>query len=342
MAKPLTYQELYNGFKTCRDGSYTLITPEPTDGTYIKTRDKVRVRHDCGHEFETKYQHFVNDSSGRCTVCYPIGQQGTFPQMTLDDFKRIILEKFNGELTYVSGFTKAREKVRVRHSCGREYEVTAKDITRPGARHGCRYCSNESRRNSKINFQIYEDINKAAANANEFTWLEPYKNNNKLLHKVRHDVCGTIFKAKPNKVMDAGYFCCPNCTSTMSYGESVIKQFLEKYDVEFKKEFTDPRCKSFFSEYPCRFDFMIQYDEDKKIVIEYDGSFHDPIKPNDVETAIERKYKTRANDAAKDYFIATHPDEFFPLIRIHHTEKDIVNALKKKLSEYYLFEDEEE
>ena len=336
MAKSLTYQEFSKRISETRDGTYILLTPEPENGSYLKSRNKIQIKHNCNEVITTNFQSFVNDGRARCTKCYPIQNLGRPEPMGENGFIEKLKNKFDDELIYVSGFTNGKRKCLVQHDCGSQYLVSPKDILREGARHGCKECSNISRAKKLSNPNILKDIIKSANNGKDFIWMENYKGSNKESHLIKHKICDETFLTRPNTVMNTGYFICPECTKTISYGEAEIKQFLEEYGLEYKSEYIDKRCTSAFSKNPCRFDFMLEIDG-KKQIIEFDGRFHDNFTDKDDDVVLSRKYKTRMNDINKEYFLILHSDEYHPIIRVHHTE-NIEEKLKESLSKFFKFE----
>ena len=336
MAKALTYQEIAKRFKLCRaNDPYTLITKETAD-LKIKSRTPVIISHDkCGNTLETKFQNFVNDGKGRCLHCYPIIPHGSSskPVPLEEMIKR--LESVHPDVKFKSDFNGMKKKCIFIHStCGTEYTAIPYDlITRTN---GCPVCANE-KRGKYIQSETYlQDII-----VEGYVWLEDYQGDNKVKHKIKHKSCGLEYTVRPNDFQQ-GYRC-PDCSESIgktdSKGAVDVENILKEYGLTFHKEYIDKRCKS-DKNGQLRFDFAIEYDDGRLIIIEYDGEFHDEefISKNKDSAWINKKIKdTIRCDKIKDKFVQDHSDKYTAMHRISYKD-DILEKLNEILNVYYEFD----
>lgn len=129
-----------------------------------------------------------------------------------EDVARKIIEKTNGQLEYVSGYTKKENPVKVRCVvCGGEFERTFHNLTTKGSV-SCPYCT-ESKRNEIKQEQAIEkqrrktererkaQVNKEEKNRKSEAWK------NRPFHKC--SVCGTLTQ-NPK-------YCCADCRRKANY-----------------------------------------------------------------------------------------------------------------------------
>ncbi|BDH16523.1 MAG: hypothetical protein [Bacteriophage sp.] len=338
MAQPLTYQEIYNRFKTCRiNDSYILLTPNDPNNP-IRSRTEVIIKHKkCGNTLSTRFQHFVNDGKGKCKICYPDKKGHSTAKVSLEEMIKRVQEK-HSSVQYKDGFVSMNKKCNFIHTeCGTEYSVIPRDLIRGTI--GCSVCANKNVRGKYISSNTYlDDIIE-----DEYEWLEAYKGDNKLKHKIKHLKCGTEYEVRPNDFQQ-GYRC-PECTNcplpSTSRNAKRIENYLIKHGFPFKKEFIDKRCKSDKGG-QLRFDFAIEYG-DQLLIIEYDGEFHSSKEQNEkvakqftknltLSETIRRN--TIRRDKIKNKFIKDHPEDYIALYRITH-EQPIIKTLEKILNKYF-------
>ena len=323
MPKPLTEKEIAQNIRNKYNGEYTLVTQGNISG-----RTKIEVRHKCGNILETTHQSFVNDSNGRCQVCYPIVSEGRKEAIT----EEILIKRIEPEYSYISGFKNTKVKIKVRHNkCGTVFEVLPKDLF--AKKSGCKVCANKNSRGKYLLKENYleEILSSSIYNDGiDYEWLESYKGGNKQLHLIKHKTCGHEYSVRPNDFQQ-GYRC-PECNKIMpteSKDAKLIREILEELEVPFTMEFTDSRCKH---KQLLRFDFMIQL-ENKKLLIEYDGKQHFQETKGIIDSSEFSNQKAR--DKAKDEFVKEFSSEFI-LERITYKD-DVFDRITEIFTEHDLY-----
>lgn len=115
---------------------------------------------------------------------------------------------------------------------------------------------------------------------------------------------------------------CPRCN--VSKGEKRVEDFLVKYNINYKREYSFADCKNIF---PLRFDFALFEKDNLKTLIEYDGEQHyngrgsDPTKSNATLVRIQK------NDRIKNEYCLTNN---IHLIRIPYWELENVEEILLK------------
>jgi uncharacterized protein with PIN domain len=337
MAQRLSYVTIYDRIRMHRDGTYVLITKNDLLNP-IKSRTILEIQHiPCGTVINSHYQDFLNENEKSCPKCHPIIRISNTTPLTLENVKKRLLERFNNEVVYVSGWENRNTKFKVRHKCGTEYDAKIGNLLDKRGKTCCPVCSNASRGKYQSSLTYLDDIIVSG-----YKWLEKYKGDNKAQHFIKHINCGHIYKVRPNDFQQ-GYRC-PKCNTGLAPNESRnvkrIKGYLEELGIEFKMEYIDKRCKSDLNG-QLRFDFAIPHLEGKYLIIEYDGEFHDG---NLIPAASEVNYSltskisksTLRRDRIKDQFVKNHPESYIGLHRITHRQP-LKKALFEILSMYYDF-----
>lgn len=141
------------------------------------------------------------------------------------------------------------------------------------------------------------------------------------------DVHGVVYETTYNnfynkveyykELNENGY--CAVGTRTPSNLEAKVIQFLDEKKIRYKREFKFSDCRG--KKRPLPFDFCLNYDSSKKMLIEVDGERH--YKPYFEEL---QKY-----DKTKDYYCKT---KNIPLLRIPYWEFDEQDTYKKSIVEF--------
>jgi hypothetical protein len=109
------------------------------------------------------------------------------------------------------------------------------------------------------------------------------------------------------------------CKKT-SVGELMISIFLEQNNIEYKKQY-------FFNDLPLlKFDFALQSNSGKILLIEFDGRQHfEPVKKfgGDIEFSLQKK-----RDNRKNYYCQ---EKNIPLLRIHYKQ---IKQIEKLITEF--------
>ena len=119
---------------------------------------------------------------------------------------------------------------------------------------------------------------------------------------------------------------CPSCSRGESYGEYLIRRYLENLNIEFIKEHTFDDLLSPFTGKKLRFDFFIP---SSNVVIEFDGEYH----------FTESKWHHRQRPLNEIQFLDKFKEEYLlskniDVIRIHYLNRnpnDICKILKGKI-----------
>lgn len=95
---------------------------EYVSGEYVNTKSKIVIRCKCGHTKAIAYSNiFYNGFSGLCDACaYPL-YHGT-NRLTVEDVRE--LSALRGLELLSDTYTNAKDKLRFRCECGREFETT--------------------------------------------------------------------------------------------------------------------------------------------------------------------------------------------------------------------------
>lgn len=213
----------------------------------------------------------------------------------------------------LSEYRSNKQRIKIQHlKCGYIYSVTVRALT---AERG--YCPKCWKNPTTIRMGlIFEEYVK---NVNGYTLLSEYVNSKEKV-KIRHDDCGNVFLVSPNKFKSKKTRC-PNCT--ISIGEEKVKEYLDRKNIEFKREktFSDMISDNFL-----RFDFYLpKYN----IAIEFNGKQHyqaiDFFGGEDEFVNILRRDKDK-----KRYCV----DNNIVFIEIPYNEKDIQTYLDNQFKLY--------
>lgn len=219
MAKKLDKDEIYKRFKDLHNGEYALISE------YISSSKPITIKHICGYQYTIKQAKlFLKENGGICPKCNKNHSHST-KRYSEEDIKEKIESETNGEYSYISGFINTNSKIKVKHNtCGNIYETTAHLFLGKRKRR-CPICANKNRGKYALKQNYLDSLLNEKEYGNEYTWLEDYKNNNKLKHKIRHNICGTIYEVKPNDFQQ-GYQC-PHCMTHKSKYEIELYNFIK-------------------------------------------------------------------------------------------------------------------
>lgn len=266
--------------------------------------------------------------SGRCTTCDRKREsRSNTLRYNWIEFDKVFSKNYP-DFTYIKNEEhyshKGLDTIKVTHKqCNNEflsspnYWTTTSKIT-------CRFCSNINRKEHIYKMQCTENYLEKLEEGTDYKFLEDYKGNNKIKHKILHKECNRTYDVRPNDFQQ-GYKC-PHCSleKTESYACSEITKHLTSNNIDFMKEVTVDGCK-FVND--LIFDFSIPLSNKKVLLIEYDGEQHfRKCWNSDFETVKQR-------DRVKDKFVKENSDRFI-LERIHYKENHI-DKLKKILKKHF-------
>ena len=222
-------------------------------GEYETNKTKIKMKHNnCNKEYLTTPHNFIT-TGNRCPYCY-----GKIKKTT-DEFKKEVYDLVKDEYSVLSEYTTNKTKIKMKHNkCKHIYEVYPVSFLR-GAR--CPKCFGTPKKTTDIFKKELYDLVK-----DEYLVLGKYINN-KTKIKLKHNKCNKEFDMFPLNFLKGQR--CPHCKR--SKGEERIRKYLEDNHIRFKEQYSFDDCKNI---YPLRFDFMLEDDSGRIILIEYDGEFH--------------------------------------------------------------------
>ena len=300
--------------KQFKQQMYELVGDEYTFlGKYVSTATKIKVRHNiCGCEWEVKPNNFITGT--RCPNCF--GKK----KKTTKYFKKEVFEIVGNEYTVLNNYKNIKTKVKFKHNkCGYEFEMLPGNFL-CGQR--CPRCMrklsdmNTRKTNKEFIQEVYELV------GNEYEFLEKYISN-KTKIKVKHNICNYIYEVAPICFLRGAR--CPQCAE--SKGETIIRNYLENNNIDFKKEYSFENLKGIGNGL-LRFDFAVFQNDKLRHLIEYDGEFHYKNFYEDGSFETLQIHDKRKNQYCKNNNI--------PLLRIPYWEFDsIEEILDNNIMIYY-------
>lgn len=125
---------------------------------------------------------------------------------THEEFVTKLSSMFSGEYIVLSNYINSKTKIKVRHICGYEYEVTPDNMLQGK---GCRRCAfkiaamKRTKTHGEFISEVYAQVGK------EYTVLSIYeKANNRIM--IRHNLCGHVYEVKPAHFVNLKRRC-PKC-----------------------------------------------------------------------------------------------------------------------------------
>lgn len=235
MAKKLTNKDIRERLLKEFNGEYDLV------GDYTGSDKPLTLKHNnCGTIYTIKRaKTFLKENGGLCPECRKKNRvHNSTKKVTEDEFIKRLYETVGDEYTYTDGSVNTQVHVNMKHNvCGTEYKVKPYMFLGKKQRR-CPYCGNKNRGKYAIKNNYLKSLLKEKDYGNEYEWLEEYKNNNKLKHKIRHKACGNIYEVRPNDFQQ-GYRC-PFCSSIYSYEEESLYNFIkENYNDKIIRNYKD-------------------------------------------------------------------------------------------------------
>lgn len=272
---------------------YILLSEE-----YIDANKKIKIMCNKGHVYEATFSQFKHQNQ-RCPYC-----SGN-AKLTYEYVKDYI-ESF-GYTLLSKEYINSNTHLLVRCECGHEYFVTFSNFKR-GRR--CNECN-------KIKWNK-EKIIEYIINQTKFEFVEFVKYKKSLSIIKLKCFYGHEFICKFNKIK-YGKTGCPICKE--SKGERKIENFLTKYNIIYKKQYRNEKCKN---KNTLPFDFYLT---NLNAMIEFDGIQH--FEAVEYFGGYEKLLETRFNDEIKNQYCK---DNDIKLIRIPYYNYDkIEDILEKEL-----------
>ena len=278
-------------------------TSEMLLSSYKNWRTKISIKCiDCSIVYEQLPSNFLR-GSGVCPKCatrrMTEKQTKTHTQF-LSEFKKSMGEEY----TLLSKYTKAKDKIKVKHNtCNHIYLVEAQSTLRG---YGCPKCAYKS-----VTVDRASEVIKIK-NGRDYVILNILDSNTV---RIKHVACDSDFNINVTKTKH--HIRCPFCKESL--GEKVVRVFLEKHSIKFKKQYKTNKCRR-VRELP--FDFAVLLDGDVLCLIEYDGEQH--FKSVDQYGGEQGLEDTQRRDRIKDKYCINHG---IPIIRIPYWEFDNIDAI---------------
>lgn len=284
--------------------------------TYKNNSTKSKyIHHKCNKEFSMLPSNF--NSGNRCPYCsHPHSKK------TLEQLKNEIYNKVGNEYSLLSDtYTNNKSKIKIKHNkCNNIFETNADNFLNRGRR--CPKCAIEIRA-EKHSLTHEEFLNKLSKETLEnFDILTKYtKRKNKI--KVLCKKCNTIFSLTADEFLNGNR--CPKCRA--SKGETKIRNILNNLNISFKEQFSFDDLYYKNKNKPLSFDFKLNISDDKIVLIEYDGEFHE--KPvYGVKKLKEQQYR----DLLKNNYCH---DNNFDLYRINYRDYAILPEILTEILKNY-------
>jgi hypothetical protein len=230
MPKILNQKEAEKKIEESYDKQFKLLSK------YLNTNCSIKVKHlTCGNIYNfksfKKFTSLKKNYSVPCTVCFKLNKnKKPRKKISLKEFKeRIKLREDGNEYEYISDWVNYKTKCKVKHlTCGYIWEVKPEYLIIDKHYSSCPICSNKKRGKYLLKKNYLQKLLNKTKDGKNYQWLEEYKGNNKLKHKIKHLVCGNEFKIRPNDFQQ-GYRC--NFCFKQNNGskeENQIKRYIEK------------------------------------------------------------------------------------------------------------------
>ena len=303
LGKNWEYEEVKNYIENLE---YELLSQE-----YRVASDKLKLKCKEGHIFEMTFSKFKQGQG--CKICANKrnGEKLKFSYMYVKEY----IEN-HGYKLLSDTYSSSKEKLMLQCPKGHMFEMTFENF-KMGCR--CTVCFNLSRGNTLRH--SYEYVKEYVENVGYRLLSKDYKNDTYKI-TLMCDV-GHIFKISFAKFKHGRR--CPIC-SNKSNGEIRIKEFLEKYKLNYTQQYKFDDCK-FKNTLPFDF-YLIDYNT----LIEYDGIQHFEII--DFFGGFDGFVSTKIRDTVKNIYCR---DNNIPLIRIPYWEfDDIEDILISKINKLNL------
>lgn len=268
MSKKSNTQEFKQQVYDLVGDEYTVLTE------YTGCRNKLWMRHNseyCNfHEYEVTPNKF-KDAGRRCPICANLVRSKK-RSFTHNDFVKQVYDLVGDEYTVLTKYQGNTGKIWFRHNCeycgNYEYESTPNYFIQ-GKR--CKVCSGSIINDSSFKHDFYKKF------GNEKFEIEGEYIDYDTPVTIRHiGGCNKTFTLTPNHIRQprTDRILCPNCEDERWYGESVIKDYLLKNNIDFRRQVT---FDDLIYKKNLYFDFAIFYGENKDtdyFLLEYDGEQH--------------------------------------------------------------------
>lgn len=193
---------------------HTLVGDEYSvvSSSYINNKTKLKIKHNlCGHIYEVTPHHFLEGK--RCPYC--AGKA----RYTADSYAAAIADIYKGDYTILTPYTNMHTNIKVKHSCGKEFEVNPASFLHQRAKCPCQYKLMKSTEEFKAEVK--------ALVGDEYSIMSEYKGVRKPI-LIKHNTCGSVYKVYPDDFL-AGHRCKCCCNAAQTKTTDQFKK--EVYDL---------------------------------------------------------------------------------------------------------------
>jgi hypothetical protein len=290
------------------DDVYSLVGDDySVMSEYLHSLEPVDMLHSkCGNIYSVKPSFFLGGN--RCPKCARNSKK------TTSQYKSDVYDLVGSEYVVLGEYKHSKSKINKLHvKCGSEFLVAPNDFLRGGR---CPHCSPVAMKTTE---QFKQDVYNLVQD--EYIVLGEYKGVKRKL-TMRHCIenCNYEWDILPTNFLKGTR--CPKCCE--SKGEKRISDFLDKYKVNYKRQYRIDECRNI---YPLPFDFAIFDERDQLLyLIEYDGVQH--FIPIETFGGNERFNYTRENDQIKSKFCNKNN---LNLIRISYLDFENIDEILLKI-----------
>jgi Zn ribbon nucleic-acid-binding protein len=279
---------------------------------YKGCETKIKMKHNkCGSIFEINPSNFKKGFG--CHKCN-FEKKNKKRTKTTEKFINEVKEMTNNEYSVLGKYVNNKTKIKMKHNiCNNEYEVRPYRFIQ-GDR--CPYCRSYNEKTTEDFIKkVYELV------GNEYSVLSEYKNCETKI-KMKHNLCNNEYEVTPHNFTSTGNRC-PYCKS--SKGEVRIRKYLEDNNIYFQEQYSFNDCRNV---YPLKFDFYLEDDSGKIILIEYDGEQHfkQMFYSDEYNESLKR-------DKIKDDYCNNHDN--IDLYRISYKEFDNIETILNDIISSY-------
>ena len=281
---------------------------------YVNCFTKIEFMHSkCNNIFEMRPNDFLNGQ--RCPYC----AKHRFFKKSNEEFLREFNLVSNNEYKVLENYDGAHKSIKIKHlKCNNIFKMTPNNFLSNKQR--CPYCfGNKLKTTEEFKEELFNLL------GNEYSILGTYKNSNTKV-KIKHNICNNIYEVTPYHILHNNRRC-PYCKR--SKGEEVIQNYLENNNFEFETEFkfNDLKYKNFL-----KFDFKLENDDGRIILIEYDGEFHEKAYNKSKKALIKFK-EQQERDKLKNDYCNSHDN--IDLYRINYRDYSIIEDILGEIIKKY-------
>lgn len=223
--KKLNNEIINKRLKKLYNNEYILI------GEYINNNTEILVKHNkCGNIYKVKPKKLLEFSYGLCPNC---NSNETLYNISLETLKERINYIYNNSFNYIEGFKRNDKNCIISLKCNNCNSIINIPIIKIFRRPNKNICScreNFGRGSYLIKDNYLQSLLDEKSYGTEYKWLEEYKGNNKLKHKIKHS-CGNEYSVRPNDFQQ-GYKCplCAHRNKSSSYEKELYTIIKKSYN----------------------------------------------------------------------------------------------------------------